>query len=264
MATLSQDEPGQFSNPVQDHGLSQPRNISHTVSYAQSHVGYDCSPNAHNTYPYATLQLPAPHRFCNSGCIRCCIVISIVSILFVLFTFLLAYFVVHPDFPVFVMDTFYISNFINTSNPKFTADWEANILVNNPSEKLKVHFDGAESYMFYQSEFLATSNTDLNFHVKPKGHSLLHVKMSTNDPDQPEVKQWVVDAMSQDRNEGSLSFNMRMLVSSSFKAATFNFDGNDRILKVYCDNLDVVFVGTGPKGFGILSKGQSKPCSISM
>ncbi|KAL4606033.1 hypothetical protein ACB092_09G073500 [Castanea dentata] len=249
MATLSQDEPGQLSNPVQDHGLSQPRNISHTVRYAQSHVGYDCSPYARNMYPYATLQPPASHTFCNSGCIRCFIVISIVSTFFVLFTFFLAYFVVHPDFPVFVMDTFYISNFINTSSPKFTADWEANILVNNPSEKLNFHFDGVESYMLYQSEFLATSNKDLNFHVKPKGHSRLHVKMSTNNPDQPEVNRWVVDAMSQARNEGSLSFNMRMLVSSSFRTATFNFDGKDRILKVYCDNLDVVFVGSGPKVF---------------
>uniref|UniRef100_A0A2N9G9R2 Late embryogenesis abundant protein LEA-2 subgroup domain-containing protein n=1 Tax=Fagus sylvatica TaxID=28930 RepID=A0A2N9G9R2_FAGSY len=222
-------------------------------------------PNASNPYSYTQTASPLPPTYYdttqsnatgNTGLIRCCLALLILFILASCLSTFMAWFILHPLVPIFRVEAFHVSNF-NTTNPDFASNWEANVTVKNPNRKLTVYLNEIRSFMYYKEDYLASDFVD-PLMLQIKEHDVLHVKLSANNLVEHEVGDWVVDDMVRDRNGGSLSFNFRLQVSSSFKSGTWWT--REHILKVCCDNLNVQFVGA--TGNGMLPFGESRRCSV--
>ena len=280
MVTPTQDESDQSSDSVrtarpeatltptaQSNSLPQATDYSHTMgsatvmecphlqgqqSYAHQYHRFTLPHNAYNSYDYTTEPPTQSNATCNCGFNRYWLVIVILFIVFMLAIIIMIKFVIRPQVPVFRVDSFYISNF-HTSNSEFTANWEANVTVKNPSLKLKFSFSEIKILLYYGDDHIGSSSVDSKLYLEPMGHGMLHLKMSTNDTDRR-----VVDNMIRDRiNEGSLSFKMRLVVSATLMDKSWTRDG---VIKLLCNNLKVQFVGSA--SFGILPSGNSRTCLI--
>lgn len=255
-------------NPTQVNSLPQATDYSRTMgnaavmeyphlqrqqSYAQQYRRFTLPHNAYNSYDYTTEPPTQSNATCNNcGFNRYWLVIVIIFIVFMLAIITILKFVIRPNVPVFTVDTFYMSNF-HTSNSEFTANWEANVTVKNPSLKIKFSFNETKILLYYGDDHIASSSVESKLHLEPMGHGMLHLKLSTNDADRH-----VVDNMIRDRiKEGSLSFKMRLVVSASLTDKSWTRDG---VIKLLCNNLNVQFVGSA--SFGMLPAGNSRTCLI--
>lgn len=173
---------------------------------------------------------------------------------FVLGLFLLIFFLftsnitmwlfLRPELPVFHLDGFSVSNF-NASWPTLTADWEANITVRNPNSKIKVYSDQIHNIILYGEDKLCTS-------VSPPIYLDIHqstgdnLKLAANSTDAIMAGKLVVDKMAAERNKGTVNFNLRMGYWTTFKSGTWYV--RKVILKVYCEQIKVAFVGASGNG----------------
>ena len=254
-------------NPAQSNSLPQATDYSPTMgsatvmecphlqgqqSYAHQYHRFTLPYNAYNSYDYTAEPPTQSNATCNCGFNRYWLVMVILFIVFMLAIIIMIKFVIRPQVPVFRVDTFYISNF-HTSNSEFTANWEANVTVKNPSLKLKFSFSEIKILLYYGDDHIGSSSVDSKLYLEPMGHGMLHLKLSTNNTDRR-----VVDNMIRDRiNEGSLSFKMRLVVSATLMDKSWTRDG---VIKLLCNNLNVQFVGSA--SFGILPSGNSRTCLI--
>lgn len=282
MATLSEEqskkEPGQSSDSDQtshpqapatgqSHPQPQPTtNYPNTMGYppvmgypyqqapqgyASSYIGYP--PTEYNSYAYSQTPTQSNVRR-NSKFVRVVLVMMIIVAVFTLCSTVALWFILRPEVPAFRVDALTVSNF-NTTNFDQTANWEANVTVDNTNHKLKVYFNEIKSYVDYKDEYLAHAFVNpLSLEVKE--HYVMNVKLSANNAVEHVVDQKLVDDMARDRSRGSLIFRMRLMVSSTFRRGSWW--KKTRTLKVRCERLKVEFVGGA--GVGTLPVGSSWPC----
>ncbi|XP_062166230.1 uncharacterized protein LOC133872667 [Alnus glutinosa] len=195
----------------------------------------------------------------SSGFRRGCVGMIIIFVFLSFVSAVMAWLILRPEFPVFRVDTFSVSKF-NTSDSDFTANWDANVNVENPNHRLKVYFHKIKSWVSYKDNILSSSlNAEPSLFLDAMGHAVLHVKLSTNNSydDQLAWVKWL--EMDQDRNGGSVSYNLRMMVWSTFKRGWWGpRRGN---LKVYCDDLEVRYAGHATNN-RMLPPGQSRVCTV--
>ncbi|GLT54228.1 hypothetical protein SLA2020_274450 [Shorea laevis] len=164
--------------------------------------------------------------------------------------------------PVIGVDTFSVSKF-NTSDPDFVANWDANVTVENPNNRLKIYFHKIQSWVAYKDYILSSSLNVESLLLDPERHAVLHVKLSTNnsyeyDDQHVLAKKWLeMDQL--DRNGGSVSYDLSMMVGSTFKCGWWWTRRSN--LKVSCDDLEVRYVGETTNN-RILPPGQSRVCTV--
>ena len=284
MATLSEEkpkkEPGQSSysdqtsHPQatatgQSHPQPQPTtNYPNTMGYppvmgypypqapqgyASSHIGYP--PNEYSSYAYSQTPTQSNVRR-NSTFVHLVLLIMAIVALFAVVSTVAIWFILRPEAPAFRVDALSVSNF-NTTNFDQTANWEANITVENPNQKLKVYFNEIKSYVDYKDRYLTQSFVSpLSLEVKE--HVVMNVKLSVDNVFEPVVDQKLVDDMALDRSRGSLIFRIRLMVSATFRRGSWW--KKSRTLKIRCEGLEVEFAGGA--GVGTLPVGKSWPCLI--
>lgn len=282
MATLSEEQPkkdpgqssdlDQTSHPQttatgQSHPQPQPTtNYPNTTGYppvmgypypqapqgyASSYIGYP--PNEYSSYAYSQARTQSNVR-CNSTFVRLVLLtMTIVALLTVSSTVALWFFL-RPEAPAFRVDALSVSNF-NTTNFDQTANWEANVTVENPNQKLKVSFNEIKSFVDYEDQYLAQSFAN-PLSLETKEHLVMNVKLAGNNTIEYVVDQKLVDDMARDRSRGSVIFRMRFLVSCTFRRGSWW--KKSRTLKFRCDKLKVEFAGGA--GVGTLPVGRSWPC----
>ncbi|KAG6640669.1 hypothetical protein I3843_09G019900 [Carya illinoinensis] len=282
MASRSEDQPGkepgqpsdanQNNAPTAPNGHPQPP-TSHTPvmgypypnPYGQPYHGYP--PNANNAaYPYNSQPPPAAyyhtqssHPSSGSGFFRGCLVAVVIFVVLSFLTSLVMWFVLRPEFPVFRVDTFTVSNFNASEDFDLKAIWEANVTVSNPNHKLKVYLNEIENSLLYNEELLTFSYGEPLL-LDTKGQGVLRVKLSRNNPSDPRpvLDKLVLKEISLDQSAGSMSFNFRMVVSTAFRHKSWWT--THRTLGVFCDELNVGFVGAS--GNGTFPAGQSRVCAV--
>lgn len=129
--------------------------------------------------------------------------------------------------------------------------------VDNPNHKLKVYFDRVQSFVYYGEDFLSSSSVDPMF-LNTKARDVMKLKLSTNNTDRHVVGDWVLDDMMRERNDGTVKFNVRMLVFSTFKSGVWWT--RQATLKVFCEDLKVDFVGNAMNG--TLAGGKTDQCMV--
>lgn len=169
---------------------------------------------------------------------------------------IIVWLILRPETPEFKVDSLTVTNF-NVSKTYFTANWEANVTAYNPNRKLKVYFDRVQSFVYYEEDFLSSSAVDPMF-LNTKAREVMKLKLSTNNTDQHVVGDWVLNDMIRERNGGTVKFNVRMLVFSTFKSGVWWT--RQATLKVFCEGLKVDFVGAAMNG--TLAGGETDKCIV--
>lgn len=95
-------------------------------------------------------------------------------------------------------------------------------------------------------------------YIPTKGHDVMKLKMATNNSDDHVVGNWVLDDIIRQRNVGTVSFNVRLLVYTTFKSGVWWT--RQATLKVFCDNKKVNFVGNETNG--LLVDGNNSKCVV--
>ncbi|CAA0385920.1 hypothetical protein AtEden1_Chr3g0208611 [Arabidopsis thaliana] len=243
--------------------------------YHQPPPPYPNYPNApYQQYPYAQAppasyygssypaqQNPVYQRPASSGFVRGIFTGLIVLVVLLCISTTITWLVLRPQIPLFSVNNFSVSNF-NVTGPVFSAQWTANLTIENQNTKLKGYFDRIQGLVYHQNavgedEFLATAFFQPVF-VETKKSVVIGETLTAGDKEQPKVPSWVVDEMKKERETGTVTFSLRMAVWVTFK--TDGWAARERGLKVFCGKLKVGFEGISGNGAVLLPK--PLPCVV--
>lgn len=207
-------------------------------------------------YPYT--QAPPmtyyPNDYVYNGgdsSLSCCYCIFLFSLMFLLIGCSTLWFFIGPLNPTFRVKTLTISN-LKIINPDLSANWEANLEVRNPSNFLKVDFERIFTSIAYKNDIVSSLMVE-PMDVDTEEDSKMILKSSSMHIRDTKV----VDDMSKERNDGVLTFNLKLIIDTIFKRAFWS--RRQVILKVSCNDLKVGFVGTTDNG---VANGNGKECKV--
>lgn len=282
MASSSEDQQPKKHSGDMNQGSHHPGGWSPTVGYPPT-MGY---PHGQNGYPmpppppqhyqgyppqppynhYANYNHPPPppqayyvsesQASSGSAFVRGFLIMLIILVAVTCISSIIVWTILRPETPQFRVETLAVSNF-NASKPHFSANWDSNISVHNPNHKLRVYFDRIQSFMYYREDFLSSSAVD-PLYLPTKGRDFLTLKMATNNSDDHVVGNWILEDIIRQRDTGTVSFNMRLLVYTTFKSGVWWT--RRATLKVFCDNTKVNFVGNETNG--ALAGGNNTQCVV--
>ncbi|XVE61406.1 hypothetical protein DITRI_Ditri06bG0037100 [Diplodiscus trichospermus] len=255
------------NNLMPPHGYHPPMGYPPPMMYPNApYPGYPPPPpHGYNQYPY-TQPPPAPyynqgyapprHDPC-SGFARGIVAAMIFLIVLSCLSSLITWAILRPQTPVFHVDNMSVSNF-NTSSTPFTATWDTNLTIQNPNHKLRVYFDKIVGAMFYDEDDTLGSSWVNPIFMDIKTQTTMHVVISANGSAQNAVPIWVAQEMSKERDTGTVSFSLRFRIWATFK--TGSWWTRTLVMRVFCDDLKVNFVGAS--GNGALAPGKGDDCDV--
>ncbi|KAF8045923.1 hypothetical protein N665_4209s0002 [Sinapis alba] len=235
---------------------------------------YPNAPYNHNQYAYAqappasyygssyppqqnpVYQRPAPPAF-----FRGILTGLVVLVVFLCISTTITWLVLRPQIPVFSVTNFSVSNF-NLTEPVFSAQWTANLTVENPNKKLIGYFNRIQGFIYNQNavaeeDFLAMEYFQ-PVYVETKKSVSIGETLTAGEKGQRKVPSWVGEEMKKERDTGTVSFNLWIAVSVTFK--TDGWSARERGLKVFCGKLKVEFEGGSGNGAVLLPK--PLPCLV--
>ncbi|GAV57323.1 LEA_2 domain-containing protein [Cephalotus follicularis] len=234
------------------------------MGYPPPYQGYGHA-NGYNQYPHtqpppaaydhnvSAYQAQPPRG--SSGFARGILVALSLLVVFACLSSIVTWIVLRPEIPIFHVDAFSVSGF-NASTPRFVANWEANLTVDNPNTRLKVYVQQIQSFIYFDDdEILASSLLD-PFSMDTKGKATIFAKTKTDGSGQA-----LVEDLSKARDKGTMSFSLRFVVLSTFKSSGSSSWWIKHVsMRVYCEDLEVAFVGA--TGNGALAPGKAKDCLV--
>ncbi|CAH8388230.1 unnamed protein product [Eruca vesicaria subsp. sativa] len=224
-------------------------------AYAQappaSYYGSSYTPQQNPVY-----QRPAPPAF-----FRGILTGLIFLVVFVCVSTTMAWLFLRPQIPVFYVTNFSVSNF-NLTEPVLSAQWTANLTVENPNTKLTGYFDRIQGFIYNQNpvgdeDYLAMAYFQPVF-VETKKSVSVGETLIAGQKGQRKVPGWVEEEMKKERDIGTVTFSLWMAVSVTFK--TDGWSARERELKVFCGKLKVPFEGGSGNGVVLLPK--PLPCLV--
>ncbi|KAJ8749058.1 hypothetical protein K2173_013665 [Erythroxylum novogranatense] len=174
------------------------------------------------------------------------VLLGVIFLLLFMCTFsVIMWLVTRPEFPIFYVKNFSVSNFNATPPVIFTANWDMNLTVENPNTKQKIVFDRIESFVFDREDNQLASSFTEPFSLETKASQVVVAKLSANGTSELEEGTSGVDKLAKERNSGNVTFSFRMKFWTTFKASWW---ARRAILKVLCDDMEVSFVGASGNG----------------
>ncbi|XP_062114482.1 uncharacterized protein LOC133825574 [Humulus lupulus] len=254
--------------PVPPH---QPIGFPPVMGYPQPYSNNYPNNNGngyHNPYnPYT--QPPPPQYFTNqtyyggsgnnggSSFLKGFFVTLIIIVLLICVSTIITWVILHPQVPVFHVERLAVSN-LNLSKTDFSATWDANLTAENPNQKLKLNFHKIKGFVFFKERSLSFSDVDPMF-LETKTRGTLKLRLASNQTNEDVIGDWAVDEMRRERDRGFLTLNVRLAVFATFKSGSWWT--RHAFMKVFCDNLDVRFVGSEAKG--VWTGGNNSPkCEV--
>ncbi|KAJ0231187.1 Hydroxyproline-rich glycoprotein family protein [Hirschfeldia incana] len=235
---------------------------------------YPNTPYNHNQYAYAQAppasyygssyppqQNPVYQRPPPSGFFRGILTGLVILVVFLCMSTTITWLVLRPKIPVFSVTNFSVSNF-NLTEPVFSAQWTANITIENPNSKLTAYFNRIQGFIYNQNavaeeDFLAMEYFQ-PVYVETKKSVSVGETLTAGEKGQRKVPSWVGEEMKKERDTGTVTFNLWMAVSATFK--TERWSERERGLKVFCGKLKVAFEGGSGNGAVLLPK--PLPCLV--
>ncbi|ESQ45255.1 hypothetical protein EUTSA_v10010982mg [Eutrema salsugineum] len=210
---------------------------------------------------YPAQQNPVYQRPAPSGFFRGILAGLVVLVVLLCISTTITWLVLRPQIPVFSVTNFSVSNF-NVTGPVFSAQWTANLTVENPNSKLKGYFDRIQGFIYNQNaigedDFLAKAFFQ-PVYVETKKSVSIGETLTAGEKEQPKVPSWVGEEMKKERETGTVSFDLRMAVWVTFK--TEGWSARESGLKVFCGKLKVAFEGASGNGAALLPK--PLPCLV--
>ncbi|XP_030483266.2 uncharacterized protein LOC115699863 [Cannabis sativa] len=228
--------------------------------------------NGYHHHPYNPYtQPPPPHYYTNqtypyaantnsggsSSFIKGFFVTLILIILLICVSTIITWIILRPQIPTFHVDRLEVND-LNLSKTNFSATIQANLTVENPNKKLKINFHEIKGYVFFRERSLSSSEVDPIFlETETRGTMRLRVVSKENKEDL--IGGWVVDEMRREREHGLLSLNVRLAVFATFKSSSWWT--RHAYMKVFCEHLDVRFVGSADNGVWIANNNSPK-CEV--
>lgn len=246
--------PGYSQDPYSNYP-NAPYNHHQQYAYAQA------PPASYYGSSYPAQQNPVYQRPAPSGFFRGILTGLIVLVVLLCISTTITWLVLRPQIPVFSVTSFSVSNF-NLTGPVFSAQWMANLTLENPNTKLNGYFDRIQAFIYNQNaigedDFLAMSFFQ-PVSVATKKSVSIGETLTAGGKEQPKVPSWVGEEMKKERDTGTVSFDLRMLVWVTFK--TDGWSARERGLKVFCGKLKVAFEGGSGNGAVLLPK--PLPCLV--
>ncbi|CAN7118560.1 unnamed protein product [Brassica rapa subsp. narinosa] len=245
--------PGYPQAPYQNY--PNPPYNHNQYAYAQappaSYYGSSYPPQQNPVY-----QTPPP-----SGFFRGILTGLVFIAVFLCISTTITWLVLRPQIPVFSVTNFSVSNF-NLTEPVFSAQFTANLTVENPNTKLTSYFNRIQGFIYNQNavaeeDFLAMEYFQ-PVYVETKKSVSIGETLTAGGEGQRKVPSWVGEEMKKERDTGTVSFNLWMAVSVTFK--TDGWSARERGLKVFCGKLKVAFEGGSGNGAVLLPK--PLPCLV--
>ncbi|KAG8644783.1 hypothetical protein MANES_11G165500v8 [Manihot esculenta] len=205
------------------------------------------------TNPYYYNQ-PPPYPNPRTALLRRLIAALIVITVLFLTILFICWLVIRPHRPQFHVTSLSVTNLnVSTSSQRLTGYWNARLQVYNPNKKLKISYDEIASSILYKSEILSQTRIP-PFKQDTKHLTTIDAEFSAVDS---YVDERVVNGINGDRARGSVGFNLRVVADVGFKVGRFR--ARRRLLRVWCDNVDIGLSANG--GSGNLTAG-SKECKV--
>ncbi|KAL1199876.1 NDR1/HIN1-like protein 10 [Cardamine amara subsp. amara] len=227
----------------------------------QQYAYAQAPPASYYGSPYPPQQNPVYQRPASSGFFRGIFTGLIVLVVLLCISTTITWLILRPQIPDFSLTNFSVSNF-NLTEPVLSAQWMANLTIENPNTKLKGYFDRIQGLVYHENaiaedEFLAMSFFPPVF-VETKKSVVIGETLTAGRKEQPQVPSWVGEEMKKEKETGTVTFNLRMAVWVTFK--TDGWSARERGLKVFCGKLKVGFEGSSVNGAVLLPK--PLPCLV--
>uniref|UniRef100_A0A1J3E9R6 Protein YLS9 n=1 Tax=Noccaea caerulescens TaxID=107243 RepID=A0A1J3E9R6_NOCCA len=227
----------------------------------QQYAYAQAPPAAYYGSAYPGQQNPVYQRPAPSGFFRGILTGLIVLVVLLCISTTITWLVLRPQVPVFSVNNFSVSNF-NVTGPVFSAQWTANLTVENPNTKLRGYFDRVQGFVYHQNAIAEDESLSMAFfqpvYVETKKSVSIGETFTAGEKEQPKLPSWVVEEMKKERDTGTVSFDLRMVVWVTFK--TDGWSARERGLKVFCGKLKVAFEGASGNGAVLLPK--PLPCVV--
>jgi hypothetical protein len=177
---------------------------------------------------------------------------TVVSVFVILMAVIgIAWFVMHPHDPSFAVTSRSVSNF-TVSDSQITGMYEVRLTVTNPNKKIQLILDDFNVVILYSEVVLSIAEVQQPILLVKMSNMSVNVdlvmKSSVKLVQENLVKEW---------NKGVVNFDVKMVFRLRFEAGIW--PSKEKILCVYCDDLDVKFYS--PKETGKLL-GIGKNCHI--
>lgn len=161
--------------------------------------------------------------------------------------FVLAVFIIHPQEPIFKVDTFSVSNFNINNDSLLNADWDISFKICNPNTKFDLFCHEIDALIFYKRNVLSITSLQ-PFLLGNNDKGFLHDKLETRED-------LVESDMEEDRKSGIVDFSVRMRFMAIFQMGGGRVWWWNKRLIIFCENLRLYFVGN--TGNGKLGPGSS-------
>ncbi|CAN0900542.1 NDR1/HIN1-like protein 10 [Linum grandiflorum] len=159
----------------------------------------------------------------------------------------ISWIVIRPRVPVFHITSFTMSTF-NSSSHQLSGTWAARFEVFNPNKKMDIEYDQIQAFISFKEQSLAQNRLQ-PFVQQHKNHTVLETDFSIINTF---VDQWVSDAADEDKKDGSVTFDLKVVADVGFRVGELR--ARRRQLQVSCSDLTVTLSGSG--GSGNLTKGH--------
>ncbi|XP_044482013.1 uncharacterized protein LOC123208547 [Mangifera indica] len=201
-----------------------------------------------------------PDHSRSSLCVRRLMILLVLFFVLIILVISIAWSILHPINPVFTLNSLTISNF-TLVNSRVNADYDFDLSVHNPNEKLTLIIDGFQVIVKYHYKKILseswekrvklekTSNQSLKMHLRPKDSSVNRVNKHS------------FKLLSTDFSKRSLNLTVEVYIRTSFVSEIW--PTKETCMKVSCNNLNVQFgaAEVSVNGTGKLSGGGGQ-CKV--
>ncbi|CAN6577297.1 unnamed protein product [Malus baccata var. baccata] len=166
-----------------------------------------------------------------------------------------------PQPPKIRLNSFFVSK-LNVSRGMLGANFDATFTIENPNLVSGVRFNRLVGSISYKDNAILTYSLQ-PFVLALKQQRTMRIQISTmglQDVDQPVVKEWVLDEIKRQREDGAVDLSMEMFAWATYKTGWCGT--KPVIMNPQCLDLRVGFL---PKvGFGSWISGGPMTCSVPM
>lgn len=151
----------------------------------------------------------------------------------------IAWLVLDPHEPHVRVSSLSVSNF-SVSDSELRGMYEVELNITNPNKKVQVMVERFSVSVCYGSVGLSRADVMRPIYLEPTSDKVVKVKLSLRDSPTKLAHKVVPHDLVKDWHKGVVNFDVKMLARIVFKAGIW--PSKDKLLDIYCGNLDVGFV----------------------
>lgn len=195
-----------------------------------------------------------------SLCVRRLMILLVLFFVLIILVISIAWSILHPINPVFTLNSLTISNF-TLSNSRVNADYDFDLSVYNPNEKLTLIIDRFHVIVKYHYKKILSESWEKLVKLEKTGNQSLKTHLRPKHSSGNRVNKHLFKLLSTDFSRRLLNLTVEVYIRTSFESEIW--PTKERRMKVSCNNLNVEFGASEDSvtGTGKLS-GGGKQCKV--